>query len=170
MTGRRARRPGETVFTVVLLLVSLYLLWSAYGIAGFESLSSPGAIPLATTAAMVVTAALVLLKTAQTPANREETLKHDILPPMIAIFAGLLIGYALLLEPLGFLPTSFLFLTVAIRLLSKRSIIHAALIALFSLILVYVLFRIVFTVLVPPGIVPEGEILAWIRHLVSGKA
>lgn len=36
------RRPGELAFAAFLLIVSLILLWNAYGIAGFSKLSSPG--------------------------------------------------------------------------------------------------------------------------------
>ncbi|TFF24866.1 tripartite tricarboxylate transporter TctB family protein [Jiella endophytica] len=164
MAAKRARRPGETAFTGLLLVVSLFLLWSAYGISGFESLSSAGAVPLATTFAMVVTAAIVLFKTNRMVPAADEKLGHEVLPPMVMVFAVLLLVYALLLEPLGFLPTSFLFLVVAIRLLSHRSWLYAAAISLLSLALIYILFRIVFTVLMPPGIVPEGEILSWLRQ------
>ena len=48
------RRPGELAFALFLAAASTGLLWSAYGIAGFEALSSPGAVPMATTAIMVV--------------------------------------------------------------------------------------------------------------------
>ncbi|MBP0617691.1 tripartite tricarboxylate transporter TctB family protein [Jiella mangrovi] len=167
MAARRARRPGEAVFTALLLVASLFLLWSAYGISGFESLSSPGAVPMATTLAMVVTAAIVLFKTARAPAAEGEKLGRDVLPPAVAIFAVMLLAYAVLLEPLGFLPTSLLFLVLAIKLLSKGSWLHAGAISLLSLFLIYVLFRIVFTVLMPAGIVPEGEILSWIRNVTG---
>jgi hypothetical protein len=50
------RRPGELGFALALVAASLALLWNAYGIAGFEALSSPGAIPMATSFVMVVTA------------------------------------------------------------------------------------------------------------------
>ena len=168
MAARRARRPGEAMFTALLLAVSLFLLWSAFGISAFESLSSPGAVPMATTFAMAVTAAIVLFKTARSPATKGEKIGREVLPPPVAIFAVMLVAYAILLEPFGFLPTSALFLVVSIKLLSARSWTYAAAISLLSLTLIYVLFRIVFTVLMPPGIVPEGEILSAIRGLFSG--
>ena len=59
MRADRTRRPGEGVFTLVLAAISLFLLWSAYGISGFEALSSPGALPMATAATMVVTALII---------------------------------------------------------------------------------------------------------------
>ncbi|RIX97984.1 tripartite tricarboxylate transporter TctB family protein [Aureimonas flava] len=168
MIGETKRRPGERAFTVVLFLGSLFLLWSAYGISGFEALSSPGAVPMATTFVMAVTLGIVLVKTARRPRDTAERLGREVLPPLVVVFAVLLLLYAVALEPLGFLPTSFLFLLVSIRILSKRSILHAALVALLSLALIYVLFRIVFTVLIPAGIVPEAEILSALRAAVGG--
>ena len=47
------RRPGELVFNLFLFLASLFLFYSAYGISGFEALSSPGMVPMATTAVMI---------------------------------------------------------------------------------------------------------------------
>ncbi len=44
MHTKRSRLPGETAFTVILLLVSAFMLWTAYGISGFESLSSAGVV------------------------------------------------------------------------------------------------------------------------------
>ena len=42
------------------------------------------------------------------------------------------------------------------------------LVSAFSLLLVYLVFRIVFTVLMPSGIVPEGEMIQWFRNLFHG--
>ena len=106
------RRPGELAFAILMVAASLGLLWSAYGIAGFEALSSPGAIPMATTAVMLISSILIVLKVVKLPLTRLETLAKDILPPVILIFAALLIAYGLLLTTLGFLPTSALFLIV----------------------------------------------------------
>jgi hypothetical protein len=53
--------------------------------------------------------------------------------------------------------------------LRKRGLVWSFGISLFSLALVYLIFRIVFTVLMPSGIVPEGEILAWLGGLFSGE-
>lgn len=164
------RRPGELVFGAVMLIASLALLWSAYGISGFEALSAPGAIPMATTFAMVVTAGIVLLKTARLPLDRTETVARDILPPVVLIFAALLVAYGLLLRPLGFLPTSALFLICAIKILSRRGWGWTIGISLGSLVAIWLIFRIVFTVLMPAGIVPEGEFIQFFRNLGSGEA
>lgn len=162
------RRPGELAFAILMVAASLGLLWSAHGIAGFEALSSPGAIPMATTAAMLVSAVLVLLQTMKLPLTKLETLAKDILPPVILIFAALLVGYGLLLRPLGFLPTSALFLIVAIKILARRGWGWTVAISLGSLVLIWLIFRIVFSVLMPAGIVPEAEFIQFFRDLFAG--
>ncbi|WP_193139108.1 tripartite tricarboxylate transporter TctB family protein [Meridianimarinicoccus sp. MJW13] len=163
-----ARRPGELAFVVLLLLASLALLWSAYGISGFEALSAPGSVPMAATTAMVVTSMIVVLRTARLPRSAGETLRRDILPGVVVIFVLLLIAYALLLKPLGFLPTSGLFLMVSIRILSGRGWGFALTVSAGSLLAIWLIFRIVFTVLMPPGIVPEAEFIQIFRDLGAG--
>ena len=164
------RRPGELVFALVMLLASLFLLNSAYGIAGFDALSSPGAIPMATTAAMVLSAAVILWNTAKLPLDRTESLIKDILPLTVVMFALFLVAFGFLLKPLGFLPTSALFLIAAIKILGKRSWGWTVGIAVFSLVVVWLIFRIVFTVLMPAGIVPEAELIQIFRNVFAGGA
>ncbi|AZQ67978.1 tripartite tricarboxylate transporter TctB family protein [Silicimonas algicola] len=164
------RRPGEMVFGLFLLGASLVLMWSAYGISGFKALSAPGTVPMATTAVMVVTAALVVLRTRRLPLDTTETVAKDILPGVVILVAALLVGYGLLLRPLGFLPTSALFLIVAIKALSRRGWGWTLGVSLGSLLVVWLIFRIVFSVLMPAGIVPEGEIIQVFRDLVGGSA
>ena len=71
------RRPGELVFAIFLTLASLALLWNAFGIAGFKALSSPGAIPMATSAVMVITALVVTIRTARQGRVASETVARD---------------------------------------------------------------------------------------------
>ncbi|SPH25113.1 hypothetical protein DEA8626_04150 [Defluviimonas aquaemixtae] len=168
MQDQQPRRPGEAAFAIFVAGASLFLLYSAYGISGFEALSAPGAIPMATTLAMVITSVIVLTRTLRHSADPEASFVRDILPLKVVIVMGFLIAYALFLKPLGFLPTSALFLIASIKLLSHRSWAFSIGIGLFSLVLIYLIFRIVFTVLMPTGIVPEGETLAWFRALFSG--
>ncbi len=162
------RRPGELAFGALMLVASLGLLWNAYGISGFEALSAPGTVPMGTTFVMVVTAAIVLLKTARLPLEPHETLKRDILPGIVVVFVGFLVAYGLLLKPLGFIPTSALFLIAAIKILSGRGWGWALLMALGSLVVIWLVFRIVFTVLMPAGLVPEAEFIQFFRDLVNG--
>lgn len=167
------RRPGETVFAAFLVLASLILMWQAWGIRGYrpaQALSWSGAIPLATSAVMVGTAALVLIKTARLPRTTDETLRVAVFPLQVVVLALMLVGYGVLLKPLGFLPTSALFLFGAIHFLSQRGVLFSLGVTLIGLIVVWLVFRIVFTVLMPPGIVPESEIIQVFRNVFSGGA
>lgn len=162
------RRPGELAFGAILLAASLGLLWSAYGISGFEALSAPGSVPMATSFIMVVSAGLIVAQTAKKPLGRSESFAHDILPRIVLIFAGFLVAYGLLLRPFGFLPTSALFLIGSIKLLSHRGWGWSIAISLFSLAIIWLVFRIVFSVLMPPGLVPEAEFIQFFRNLLAG--
>lgn len=167
------RRPGELAFAAVLLIASLFLLWSAFGIEnpfGPDELSSPRSIPVAATFAMVVSVAIVLVKTLRLPLDKAETIARDILPPVVLIFAVFLIAYGLLLRPLGFLPTSALFLIAAIKILARRGWLWTLTVSLGSLIVIWLIFRIVFSVLMPAGIVPEAEFIQFFRDLGNGGA
>lgn len=164
----KERRPGELLFALFILLGSLALLWNAYGISGFQSLSGAGSVPMATTAVMVVTALIVTLRTMRRPLVAGESIRADILPPTVIVFIAFLICYGLLLNPIGFLPTSALFLIAAVKLLSRRGWGFTLLVSLGSLLLIWLVFRIVFSVLIPAGIVPEAEIIQFFRNLVAG--
>lgn len=165
-----ARRPGELIFAGVLAAASLFLLWEAYGISGFRALSSPGSVPMATTAVMVITSLIVLVRTARLPKVDGESVSRDILPVSVILLALMLVAYGVLLRPLGFLPTSALFLIVAIKFLSRRSWAFTLSVSVGSLVLIWIIFRLVFTVLMPAGIVPEAQFVQILRDLFSGGA
>ncbi len=164
------RRPGEAAFAALLVLASLILLWNAYGISGFEALSAPGSVPMATTAVMAVTAFIVLLRTIRLPMVKSETLLKDILPILVIAMVLLLAAFGALLQPLGFLPSAALFLTVSIKILARRSWPFTLVTALGGLAIIWLIFRIVFTVLLPAGIVPEAEFIQYFRDLLQGGA
>lgn len=167
------RRPGELIFAAFLLVASLFLFRSAFGIEnpfGPNGLSSPRSIPLATTFAMAIAAAVVVFNTAKLPLDRAETLARDILPPVVLVFAVFLIAYGVVLRPLGFLPTSALFLVAAIKILARRGWLWTLTVSLGSLAVIWLIFRIVFSVLMPAGIVPEAEFIQFFRGLNDGGA
>jgi hypothetical protein len=162
------RRPGELGFALFLSLASAILLYNAHAISGFDALSAPGSVPMATTAAMLITALIVTWRTARLPKVTTETLSRDILPVTVLIFAGFLVAFGLLLKPLGFLPTAALFLIAAIKILSPWGWPRTVVTALGALALIWIVFRVIFTVLLPSGVVPEAEVIQFFRALLSG--
>ena len=164
------RRPGELGFAIFLMLASLFLLYSAYGISAFKALSSPGSVPMATTLVMVVSSFIIALRTSRLSKVAHETLSKDILPVMVILFIGFLVIFGLLLKPLGFVLTAALFLTIAIKVLARRGWGYTLTVALGSLVVIWIVFRVVFTVLLPAGILPEAEFIQFFRKLMSGGA
>ncbi|RMC32064.1 tripartite tricarboxylate transporter TctB family protein [Paracoccus alkanivorans] len=168
MHSNRIRSAGELVFHAALFAVSLVLLWSSYGISGFASLSSPGALPMAVAFVMAVSSGLILLDCWRKAERDRTRFLRDILPPAVIVMMLFITGYALLLVPLGFLPVSLMFLVLSILYLRRGGLVFAVSVSLLALILVYIVFRLVFTVLMPAGIVPEAELLAAIGQIFGG--
>ena len=61
-----------------------------------------------------------------------------------------------------------LFLTAAIKLMARRSWAMTLTVSLGSLVIIWLVFRLVFTVLLPSGILPEAELVQALRDLFSG--
>ena len=168
MQTKEPRRPGEVVFNLALLAGSIFLFWQAYRISGFGGLSAPGAVPLVVTATMVVCAALTVIDSLRKPGVTAEAFWRQILPMPVIVTVVLIAAYALALKPLGFIPTSLVFLWVLLKYFTGRSLMWSGMIALLTVAIIWVVFRMIFTVLMPEGIVPEREIIAAVRNLLSG--
>jgi hypothetical protein len=138
-----------------------FVLVEAYGIAGLTSLGSPGALPLAAGSVMVVAAAVVMVRTL--PAGRVPRADlRTLLPIRLIGFVALAALFAALLDRLGFLLAGTGFLIAAMLWLHRRQPMRVVAWSLSAVLFVYVLFRLVFEVLLPEGIVPERAILAWL--------
>ena len=120
---------------------------------------------MVTTGLMTLCGVIILRQNLRKPGKTAETISRDILPLPVIVTIAAITAYAVLLKPLGFVPTSFLFLLGLIKLFSARSWGFSISAAAGSVALIYIIFRLVFSVLMPAGIVPEGEILAAIGHL-----
>ncbi|MEZ5534593.1 MAG: tripartite tricarboxylate transporter TctB family protein [Thiolinea sp.] len=166
------KHPGESVFGWLMLGFSLFMFYQAYQIAGFSALSSPGSIPLAASAIMIIAACLIVIQNTTRPAaDRGFTaFREQIIPASVAVFCGLILVFAVVLKTVGFILTAFTFLLLSIWFLHKRGFIPSLLLALVSIVLVYIVFRLVFQVVLPEGIVPERDIMAAIGRFFSGGA
>lgn len=161
----RSKRPGEDIFGLATLAVSIALLWQSYEISGFSALSSPGSFPMAASAAMVLGSLLVVRENVRrNSAGAGSGVERT---PLFTL-TGLIVVYALLLEPVGFLLSSFLFLMAGMLLLYRGGIVKTLGIVLLTLVLIYVVFRLVFQVVLPEGIIPERQIMAAIGSFFGG--
>jgi putative tricarboxylic transport membrane protein len=158
MHTKRRRLSGEIVFTVLLALLSAFMLWTAYGISGFSSLTSAGAFPMVATGVMVLTGIANIVHTLrEEPSARQpgesapRQFVRELTPPMLVGFAIAITAYMLLLERLGFVVASYLFLVVSMWLLGSRRIVLNLVVAALSLGAIFVVFHTVFSVVLPKG-------------------
>jgi len=122
--------PGETAFGYLMLAFSLFLLYQTYRIAGFSSISSGGAYPMFAAALMVISSLVVVLRNRRSPkveatgpAGEWHRFRHEVAPPYPLIgYIGIMVLYMLLMEPLGFNLSSFLFLFGSFAYLYRRGI------------------------------------------------
>lgn len=151
----RARRPGEIAFGYVLLLFGLFVFWQAYAISGFESVSSAGVFPMGAGAVMVLSALAVIARNHRRPPAAPEpalaAFRREILPNRIVVFMAILVAYTVALDAAGFVIASVLFLLVSILYLQRSGLVLALIVSIGSIAVIYVLFRVIFTVVLPRG-------------------
>ena len=149
--------PGETAFGYLMLAFSLFLLYQTYKIAGFSSISSGGAYPMFAAALMAISSLVIVLRNRRSPkveatgpAGEWHRFRKEVAPPYPLIgYVGIMVLYMLLMEPLGFNLSSFLFLFGSFAYLYRRGIWLALGLSLGSVIVIYVVFRLVFRVILP---------------------
>lgn len=166
MKELRQRLAGEVVFVILLMVLSLFMLWTCYQISGFSSLSSPGSFPMFASFGMVAAGLHILVSTLR--AKRPETLhgesmatlfQRQITPLVVVTFVLAVFGYMLILEPLGFVLSSFLYLMLAMRLLGGRSLKTNLFASIVSILGVYIIFKTAFSV-----VLPQGDLLKALVH------
>lgn len=154
------RQAGELVFTVLLLGLAVFLLWEAYGISGFESLASAGAFPMVASFLMVVCGLHFVSRAFKARPSFEgpalKTFAVKVLPPVVLwVSLGMLV-YMVLMERIGFLLSSYLFLAGTMLLLGGgrngvRGLLVTLLVPAVFLGVIHVVFETLFSVILPAG-------------------
>lgn len=172
MHSKHVKKPGELIFSILLLLLSIGFAWQAYQISGFSGLSTPGAFPLAAAIIMVFASIIVVISDLRRGHAVEGNLKAkwrafitEVVPTPVSVFFALVLVYALLFDSLGFLPSSLIFLVLAKQYLHRAHAFKTIALSFLSLLVIWVIFRLVFSVVLPEGIVPVREFLAFFQHM-----
>ena len=140
-----------------LLVFSILALAQAYGISGFSELSGPGVFPMLAAGTMIVSGLAILRATfAKTspPAAPSTPLRrffHVVAPLRFVVVVLMIVAYVAAMPSVGFIVSSAGFLFVAFAYLWRRSWLISAVLALGSLALIYVIFRLGFQVVLPQG-------------------
>jgi putative tricarboxylic transport membrane protein len=151
------RLAGELTFMALLVLVSVFLLWTSYQISSFDSLAAPGSFPMVCAAAMLVTGLINVVKTARAKLNLEngetwlQQFGRKVTPVQLVAFAVLILLYMLGMEYIGFLLASYIFLAASMYLLGSRRVLLNLLISLLVLVAIFIVFRTAFSVVLPAG-------------------
>ncbi len=155
---RRRREPGESAFGFLLLLLGLFVVAEGYRIDGLYSVSSAGVFPALSGAVMVVSALVTIagnrrMERPDIPegSSLPREFARRITPRDVVVLALLILLYMLALEPLGFLVASLPFLFLSILYLHRGGVLFTLLVSAGSLAAVYLVFRVVFTVVLPTG-------------------
>jgi putative tricarboxylic transport membrane protein len=156
MKKTRKLRPGENVFVCLMMAFSLFILILAYRISGFSAISSPGAFPMAAGLVMVVSAGLALRghrklekPDAENFAAEMKLAVKAVFPKEFVIYTAIIIGYMILLQPLHFLTSSFVFMVVSMIVLRGSGWVKSLIISAVTLACIYAIFQYFFRVVMP---------------------
>lgn len=155
------RRPGEVIFSIILTVFSVTAFWQSYAISGFTGLSTAGIFPMLAASAMIVSS-LVIIKDAleKKPSSKSSFANklNEILPIALIQMILLISAYLLAMPYIGFVFSSAFFLFISFLILWKKGVIRSALLAIFALAIIYLIFRTIFQVVLPQGSLIQGSI------------
>jgi len=156
MKKERKLRAGENFFGWLMMALGLFVLVQAFLISGFSSISSAGTFPMLASAVMVVAAASMLLNNRKLKKPDTDSFKNELrqaakqaLPKVFLVYMIIVIGYIILIKPLHFLPSSFVFLLLSMIFLKGSSALKSLLISTVTLGCIYIMFQYFFRVVLP---------------------
>jgi hypothetical protein len=152
------RRPGELVFALLIVVFSVAALWQSYSISGFSGKTTPGVFPMIASGVMVISGVVVLMSAAKLPAPPEGApgFLAEILTLRHMVVIGLVLAYVLLMPLIGFVASSAVFLFCSFQFLWRKNPLLMLALTGVTLVIIYVVFREVFQVVLPQGILLQG--------------
>lgn len=177
MSNPSAMRPGETFFSLLLVVFSVTAFWQSYAISGFTGLATAGVFPMLASATMTVASIFILLTgmlrprevsigkalTQESTTNNTETSEpgfqgfvESIVPVRLVIVVLLISGYVFAMPIIGFLAASAVFLFLSFSYLWRKSMLISLIVTLVSVVSVYFIFRQLFQVVLPNGTLFTG--------------
>ncbi|MFK7751236.1 MAG: tripartite tricarboxylate transporter TctB family protein [Sedimentitalea sp.] len=148
-----ARKPGEVLFALLLLVFSISAFWQSYGISGFSGKTTPGVFPMLASGVMIVSGVVILLGALRKPAVARASagFMAQILPTHHIVLIALVLGYVVLMPFFGFVVSSAVFLFCAFQYLWRKNPLVILALSAVTLVIVYIIFREVFQVVLPQG-------------------
>ena len=150
MEEKTGRKPGERFLLWFLLALSLFVFTVAW-LMPHDSFSSTGAFPLFIGAVMFLSILSILWKQRKVFSSwqwKEEILaiKPFVFPKQVVAYIVVLVLYILLLYPLHFWVSSYLFLVGSFLLLKGANILKGLMIGAIMLACIWLLFQYIFRI------------------------
>ena len=154
MNKSKKLRPGEKVFSFILIIFSVILFFESYKISGFSGLTTSGAMPMFASTIMLIASIFIFRETLKKDSkNKFNLLKvtQYLLPKQLIFFVSLVLIYVLAIPYFGFTLSSGTFLIISILNLWNKGFVWSLGVSALSIAVIYFLFRIVFQVILPSG-------------------
>ncbi len=150
MEEKTERRPGERFLMWFLLALGLFVFIVAWQMP-HDSFASTGAFPIFIGAVMILSILRILWKERKVFASwqwKEETAQVGpyAFPRLVVLYTVVLILYILLLYPLHFWVSSYLFLVGSFLLLKGSTILRGLVIGAIMLATIWLLFQYIFRI------------------------
>lgn len=152
------RRPGEVMFALLLVVLSVAAFWQAYAISGFSGKTTPGVFPMLAAGIMTISALVILISATRSPPTPRDApgFFTEVLSLNHIVLIGLVFGYVMLMPVLGFVVSSAIFLYCAFQYLWRKNPLVILVLTALTLAVIYALFREVFQVVLPQGTLLQG--------------
>lgn len=153
---------SEQFFNLLLLVFSSFFLYHAFHITEDSGLGSSASIPIMSCSVMVMASLMALGKSIFSSVRPVEKI-----PRAVFLVLLMILLYSLFLEDVGFLISSLVFIGVLVFAINGSRLVTSFALALLVVLVTYLVFRIVFKVMLPEGMIPEREILFYLKNLFN---
>jgi putative tricarboxylic transport membrane protein len=157
LRGSMPNRTFDTIAGCVFLIVGMFFITASTGISrsSYGSNVGPNIFPLGLGAILVFLSLIVIYKVRGYKAKPQEKTRRDY--KRFALVLSATFAYILLFEPLGYVISTFFYLTLVFQVMERKKFLSAILIAAFFSLAVYTVYVIVLQGTLPPF--PES--LGW---------
>jgi len=154
MEEKMKGRPGERWLLWFLLVFSVFFLYQSFRIPDLKSFSSSGAFPIFICSILALSTIRIMLRNRKKFLQPSSGLMNEMrearifaFPKTIVIYIGILILYMIILEPLHFIGSSFVFLVISIIFLKGTTLRGVFFVAAGTIAAIYLIFQTLFKVI-----------------------
>jgi putative tricarboxylic transport membrane protein len=148
-------RPGELAFVAVIVAFSGLAFWKAFEIDGFSSRSGPGVFPMVASAVMIISGIFIFIDALRKRASNRPTELSAfsyLFSSKFLAFVPMMVIFAVAMPWVGFFPAASGFIFAAISFLWHKNLILTIMVTALSSAAIYVIFRVLFQVVLPKGV------------------